>query len=375
MNHPKPVLRSMRSRLLASYLGLSAVAVAVLFVTVRITAPSFFDRHIGSMSFMHGPGGAEMTTEAARIDDALARSLNEGFLVAAAVALPLAIIASVVVARQVSRPLRSLASASHRIADGDYSQRVAVEGPTELVELGQSFNAMAAALENVERRRIALIGDVAHELRTPVTVLRGYVEGLADGVFPASEETWTKLDAETAHLSRLVEELQELSRAEAGQLLLTAAPVNPSDIVKTAVERLRVPFADKGLRLEMVAPDGLPAVLADPERLVQVLSSLLGNALRYTPAPGNVLIAASHEGGNVAFAVSDSGIGLLAADLPRVFERFYRVDPSRARTSGGSGVGLTIARALATAMGGTLRAESAGPGNGSTFTLELATAK
>ena len=375
MNQPNRFLGSMRSRLLVSYLGLSIVAVVVLFVTVRITSPSFFDHHIGKMSLMHGPGGAEMTTQAAQIDDAQSRSINEGFLVAAVVVLPLAVIASVLVARQLSRPLRSLASASHHIADGDYSQRVAVNGPIELVEVGNSFNAMADALENVERRRIALIGDVAHELRTPVTVLRGYVEGLADGVFPASPETWKKLDEETMRLSRLVEELQELSRAEAGQLRVTVTAVKPADIVTTAAERLRVPFADKGLRLDVVLPGGLPAVVADPERLVQVLSGLLGNALRYTPAPGAVVITASDVNGGVAFAVRDSGIGLDAADLPQVFERFYRVDRSRARTSGGSGVGLTIARALATAMGGTLRAESDGLGKGSTFTLVLPTAK
>lgn len=375
MNGQKRFLGSMRSRLLASYLGLSTVAIAVLFVTVRITAPNFFDHHIGTMSFMHGPAGTGMTTEGARIDDALARSLNEGFLVAAGVGLPLAVVASVIIARQVSRPMRSLASASHSIAAGDYSQRVEVDGPTELVELGESFNSMAAALEGVERRRIALIGDVAHELRTPVTVLRGYVEGLADGVFPASAATWAKLAEETTRLSRLVEELQELSRAEAGQLLVTVTAVNPADIVETVADRFKLPFTDKGLRLDVVAPDGLPAVLADPERLVQVLSSLLDNALRYTPSPGSVAIAVSQEDGRVAFAVRDSGVGLDAADLPQVFERFYRVDRSRARTSGGSGVGLTIARALATAMGGTLWAESAGQGMGSTFTLVLPAAK
>ena len=184
-----------------------------------------------------------------------------------------------------------------------------------------------------------------------------------------------KLDEETMRLSRLVEELQELSRAEAGQLRVGVSAVKPADVVTTAAERLRGPFTDKGLRLDVVLPDGLPAVLADPERLVQVLSSLLGNALRYTPAPGAVVISASDVDGGVVFAVRDSGIGLDAADLPRVFERFYRVDRSRARTSGGSGVGLTIARALATAMGGTLRAESDGLGKGSTFTLVLPTAK
>lgn len=375
MNERKRFLGSMRSRLLVSYLGVCIVAIGILFVTVRVTAPSFFDHHIGDMVLMHGPGGAEMTAEGAQIDDALTRSLNEGFLVAAGVALPLAVIASVLVARQVSRPVRSLASASHRIADGDYAQRVAVDGPIELEELGASFNAMAAALESVEQRRIALIGDVAHELRTPVAILRGYVEGLTDGVFPASAETWAKLDEETMRLSRLVEELQELSRAEAGELSVSGSRVDPGDAVKAAGQRFAAVFADKGLQLEVVAPVHLPPVLADPERLVQLLSSLLDNALRYTPAPGKVTIAARREDGGVAFSVRDSGIGIDSGDLPHVFERFYRADRSRARGSGGSGVGLTIARALATAMGGRLSAESAGAGRGSTFTLVLPTAK
>jgi histidine kinase len=357
--------------LLVSYLGLSTVAVVVLFVTARITAPSFFDHHIGNMIFMHGPGGSEMTAEAAQLDDALARSLNEGFLVAMAVALPLGVIASVLVARQLSRPVRSLASASRRIAAGEYAQRVPVEGPLELEDLARSFNSMAGALEGAEQRRIELIGDVAHELRTPVTVLQGYVEALADGVFPASAETWTKLAAETARLSRLAEELQDLSRAQAGQLGVSISSVNVGDAVRTAAGRLDPAFAEKGLRLEVLAPPGLANVLADSERLIQVLSSLLSNALRYTPAPGTVSVTARRLGDGVAISVHDTGIGIEAEHLPHVFERFYRVDRSRSRASGGTGVGLTIARALVTAMGGTLQAESPGAGAGSTFTLVL----
>ncbi|MGE0600675.1 MAG: sensor histidine kinase [Dehalococcoidia bacterium] len=375
MNRRNRLLGSMRARLMVSHLGLCIVAIAVLFVTVRLTAPSFFDAHIGPMPFMRGTNGTPMAAEAAELDAALTRSLNEGFLVAAAVALPLGVVASLLIARQVSRPVRSLASASRRIADGDYAQRVAADGPGELAELGASFNTMAAALESVEQRRVALIGDIAHELRTPVTVLRGYVEGLADGVFPASTDTWEKLDAETARLSRLVEELQELSRAEAGQLAVSAELVDPGRGLRNAAERFTPAFEEKGLRLEVVAPDGLPAVLADPERLVQLLSSLIDNALKYTPAPGTVTIAARREDRGVAFSVRDSGTGIPPEHLPHVFERFYRIDRSRSRGTGGSGVGLTIARALATAMGGTLRAESPGVGQGSTFTLVLPTVK
>jgi signal transduction histidine kinase len=361
----------MRARLLASHIAVSIIAIAVLFVTVRATAPSFFDHHIGNMAMLHGPGGAEMTAEAAQIDDALTRSLNEGFLVAAGVALPLSVIVSVLVARQLSRPVRSLASASRRIAAGEYGQQVPVAGPQELEELARSFNSMAGALEGAERRRIELIGDVAHELRTPVTVLQGYVEALADGVFPASPETWAKLTAETTRLGRLAEELQDLSRAQAGQLAVSVTAVSVGDAIRSAAGRLQQAFAEKGLVLEILFAPGLANVLADSERLVQVLSSLLSNALRYTPAPGTVSIAARRLGDGVEIAVRDTGIGIDAEHLPHIFERFYRVDRSRARSSGGTGVGLTIASALVAAMGGTLRAESPGAGAGSTFTLVL----
>ena len=323
---------------------------------------------------MQGPGGM-MTQEAAGLDSALTRSLSEGFLIATAVALPLGLIASFLVAQQIAAPVKRLADASRRIAAGEYAERVPAGGPTEIDELASSFNAMAEALERVEQRRMELIGDVAHELRTPVTVIHGYIEGLADGVFPASAETWTRLGEETARLIRLVEELQELSRAEAGQFTLTLARVDPSEAVRAAAARLEPAFATERLALQVEAPVGLPSVDADLDRLVQILSNLLTNALKYTPAPGTVRIAASREGNGVAFSVRDSGIGIATEQLPHVFERVYRVDRSRARSSGGSGVGLTIAKAIAEAMSGTLAAESAGPGQGSTFTLWLPLSK
>lgn len=365
------LFRSMRSRLLASHLAVCVIAIVVLFVTVRLTAPSFFEAHFRGMAGMHGVGATPIASEASDADAALRRSLNEGFLVAAAIALPLGILASVLIARQISRPVSALAHASRLIAAGDYSQRVAADGPGELSELGGSFNSMAAALESVEQRRVALIGDVAHELRTPVTVLRGYVEGLADGVFPASDETWTKLSEETTRLGNLVEQLQGLSRAETGQLEVSTTRIDPSEVARAAAGRFRSAFAEKGVVLDVVAPDGQPAVLSDPERVVQVISILLDNALRYTSQPGAVTLTVTRENAAVAMKVRDTGIGISAEHLPHVFERFYRVDRSRARASGGSGVGLTIARALATAMGATLRAESPGTEKGSTFTLVL----
>ncbi len=366
---------SMRTRLLISYLAVCVAGIAVLFITVRLTAPSFFDHHVAGMGAMFGPGGNMMSEQGINLDNAVTRSLNEGFLVAILIALPLGIIASFFVAGEIARPLKRLASASQRIAQGQYDQRVPVGAPGELGELAASFNAMASALEQTEQRRMDLIGDVAHELRTPVTVLGGYIEGLADGVFAPSPETWGKLKEETSRLSRLVEDLQELSRAEAGQLTFALASVPPDAAINAAVARLAPELLPEGLALQTEVPSDLPPVQADPDRLDQVLTNLLTNAVRYTPPPGTVTLSARRQGEKVAFSVRDTGIGIASSDLPNIFERFYRADRSRSRSSGGSGVGLTIAKVLAEAMGGSLSASSEGSGKGSTFTLLLPAAR
>jgi len=234
---------------------------------------------------------------------------------------------------------------------------------------------MAASLEHAERRRLELIGDVAHELRTPIATLEGYLEGLLDGVVEPSERTWARLHAEAGRLRRLVEDLQELSRAEAHQLSVVVKPVAPQAIVQAAVDRLAADFAAKGLALNVSLAEALPEVQADPDRAVQVLTNLLTNALRYTPAPGRVDVQVSPAGQAVRFSVRDTGIGIAPEHLPHLFERFYRVDKSRSRSLGGTGIGLTIARALVKAMGGRIWAESPGPGQGSTFSFELPAAR
>ena len=369
---------SLRTRLLISYLAVCGIGVAVLFVTVELTAPSFFQQrieHMGSGAGQGGQGQARRLEEAAALDDAMSRSLRQGLAIAAAAAIAVGILAGVLLSRQVGKPARRLADASTRIARGEYDERVVPEGPPEFVELASSFNAMAASLAGVEQRRRELIGDVAHELRTPITVISGYVEGLADGVFPATSETWTKLAEETGRLGRLTEELGELSRAESGRLALGLAAIEPARAMDSAVAGLRPQFAAGGLTLTVDARAGLPPVRADFDRLVQVLTNLLVNALKYTPPPGEVFATARAVDGTVAFAVRDTGVGIEAEHLAHVFERFYRVDRSRSRGSGGSGIGLTIAKALAEAMGGTLRAESGGAGQGSTFTLVLPVAR
>ncbi len=184
-------------------------------------------------------------------------------------------------------------------------------------------------------------------------------------------QTWAMLHTEAGRLRRLVDDLQELSRAEARQIPLSLQPVAPQRLVQDALEPLEGQFAEKGLELEVHVPEDLPLVMADPTRAVQILTNLLVNALRYTPTPGKVELAVSREEDTVAFRVTDTGVGLTQEQLAHIFERFYRVDKSRARAFGGSGIGLTIAQSLAQAMRGGIRVESAGLGRGSSFTLTL----
>ena len=224
------------------------------------------------------------------------------------------------------------------------------------------------------RRR--LIGDVSHELRTPLTAIKGSMEGLMDGVLPATQETYQQIHAEADRLNRLVDDLQELSRVEAHAYELDIRPVDVSALVQTVTKRLAPQAESKRISLDLdLAPD-LPRVLADEDRAVQVLTNLTGNALQYTPEDGRMTIAAERMNNEVQISVRDTGIGIPPEHLPHIFDRFYRADKSRSRRAGGgSGIGLTIARALVEAHGGRIWVESAGEGQGSTFTFTLPIAK
>jgi histidine kinase len=397
------------TKLFLSYLLIVLVGVVTLFVAVSLFAPSFFSASMqammqgGGMGGMMGNGGNNtqpVTTTADALDAAFRTAVMQALLLAAVLATLAAIGLSLFVSRQIAEPVRRLAAATRRIGAGRYAERVAVplaDSGDELGELAASFNAMAASLEDTERHRLELVGDVAHELRTPIATLQGYLEGLLDGVVTPSPDTWAKLHTEAGRLRRLVDDLQELSRAEARQIAIHPTAVAPESIVEAAVDRVGPQFAEKGLALTVVVPSGagaasaatvsstrtvtstpgtastLPLVLADADRAVQVLSNLLTNALRYTPVGGEVKVSATaaRKGQSVAFQVSDTGIGIAPDALPHVFDRFYRVEKSRSRTLGGSGIGLTIAKALVEAMGGQITAESAGLGQGSVFTFAL----
>jgi histidine kinase len=273
--------------------------------------------------------------------------------------------------------VQDMMRASQHIAAGHYEERVEVPGNLErneldeLARLALSFNQMAAQLENTEDMRRRLIGDVAHELRTPLTTIKGTAEGLIDGVLAPGPEVFHQIVREADRLQRLVHDLQELSRVEAGAYELHLKPITVEHLIESTVRRLKRQFDEKDVDLQFSLPLDLPLVLADEDRVMQILLNLVGNALQYTPSGGRVTIAARTLGQQVAIAVRDTGIGITVEHLPHLFARFYRVDKSRSRAGGGSGIGLTIAHHLAESHGGSILAESPGPGQGSTFTFTL----
>jgi histidine kinase len=299
-------------------------------------------------------------------------SFNEALRYATLAATVAAILLSFLFSRQVILPVQAMSKATQRIADGRYDERVQVSGDDELAQLAARFNQMAVKLNDVEAMRRRLIGDVSHELRTPLTAIKGSMEGLMDGILPADEETFQQIHAEADRLNRLVDDLQELSRVEARALDLDVRAVDVSSIVQTVIKRLAAKAQIKRIALDFdLAPD-LPPVRADEDRAVQILTNLTGNALQYTSEGGKVIISAKRVNDEIQISVRDTGIGIPPEHLSHIFDRFYRVDKSRSRqTGGGSGIGLTIARALVGVHSGRIWAESAGGNKGSVFTFTL----
>ena len=370
--------RRLGAKLFISYLIVIIVGVVVLATAAELVIPSAFDRHLAAMADMMRGSPMMMNMN---LFSSFRAAVTEALTVAALAALLAAIVVSVFVSRQVVAPVQAMMNASQRIAEGHYEERVKVAGDLEkgeqdeLAQLAISFNQMAARLQQTEAMRRQLIGDVSHELRTPLTAIKGSMEGLIDGVLPVTEQTFQEIYQEADRLQRLVNDLQELSRVEAGAYELSLRPVEVSKLVEVAVSRLERQFEDKGVYWETRISPGSPEVIVDEDRIGQVLLNLVGNALQYTPSGGKVTISVDHHNGEVQIAVSDTGIGIPPEHLPHLFTRFYRVDKSRSRAGGGSGIGLTIAKHLVEAHGGRIWVHSQGARKGSTFTISLPVAK
>jgi len=302
-------------------------------------------------------------------------TFTEALLIAVVAASLVALVVSFVFSRSILSPVYVMMTASQRIAEGRYDERVQLQGTDELNQLAGSFNKMAEQLEQVENMRRRLLGDVAHELRTPLTAIKGSAEALMDGILPASDETYQQIHAEAERLSRLVDDLQELSRVESRAIQLDLRAVDATVLIQTIAKRLQYQYDEKRINLTLNLPADPIHVLADEGRAIQVLTNLAGNALQYTPENGSVTISVKKEKDEAQFSVYDTGAGIPAEHLAHIFDRFYRVDKSRSRAHGGSGIGLTIARHLVESHGGRIWVESAGKNKGSVFSFTLPLAK
>lgn len=356
---------SLAAKLIVAQLLVILAGSATLALVAFLVAPALFHSHVRE--------ALGVVPDA--VNDHLDRAFADAIIVALGIAITAAALTAVAVssflALRMLRPIRAMAEGSGRIAAGHYETRVPETGEDELGVLGRAFNDMATSLQTAERRRRELVSDVAHEFRTPLATVEGYAEAMSDGTLPRSDDNLSVITQETRRMARLLEDLSKVSLAEEGQLDLRLTTVEPRVLVEQAVQAASLAYMDKGVTLDaQKGPESAP-VLVDVDRMAEVLGNLLANALRHTPPTGRVEVGAERRGDRLVISVSDSGEGIAGNDLERVFERFYRIDPARARASGGSGIGLTIARAIVAAHGGSMWAESGGRGRGARFSLAL----
>ena len=383
-------MKSLRMRLLQSNVLLVLLTMVLFVITITLITPRVHDHMMAderrrqlpseNTSLELKPGlnhgaigqiGIIGPDTLAQAEMLYRNAVWRSIWISIALALALALLTSFSFAKALASPLQQLTLASRRIAGGDFTPISVNDDAVELQELASQFNLMASALKDAEQRRAALIGDVAHELRTPLTSIQGYAEGILDGVVAPDAKNITIIRDEAHRMHRLVDDLQALSRADAGTLTLYHAPADLCEIVQRAISVLEGATKERALSLEFTHTHASLPVRCDADRINQVLLNLLTNAIRASATGGRIVVSASHDASSMWCTVQDFGEGIEAQHLPHIFERFYRVDPSRTRATGGAGVGLTIARAIIVAHGGTLTAFSAGPGTGATFRFSL----
>jgi len=351
--------------LLAPSLVLVAGA-ATTWIVAAVVGPPLFREHL------HRAGVPAMSSEQMHAEQAYTYSTAISIGVALAVSALAALVVTWYFSRRVQRSVAEVASAAAAVADGRYDSRVsAPQLGDDFDALAEAFNQMADRLESVETTRRRLFGDLAHEIRTPVSVLEAYVEAVEDGVKTLDRETMTLLRDQTHRLVRFSDDIAALAQAEESRVSIAPTSVAVNALVETAVTTATDRFEAKGVTLATRIDGDLPALWADSHRLGQVLANLLDNALRHTATGGRVDVAASTNSGEIVLTVTDSGDGIPAEHLPHVFERFYRADAARDREHGGAGIGLAIAKALVEAHHGHITASSQGPGTGTSFTITL----
>lgn len=360
-------MRRLVNRMVLTHVLVAALAGLATVTVVRMVALERWDVATGQG---RGPGraghGAGAGFRAQFLD-----SIDQAVLVGVAVGLVAALVLGLLAARALARPVGRLGQATRELARGNYATPVPVPSTVELADLARDVATLGTTLQETEARRMRLLGEVAHEMRTPLTVIDGYVEAMIDGVVPPEPAELARLGQETRRLRRLSDDLSRLSRAEEGRVDLRLREADLAQTVRAAAERLGPQAEDAGVEL-LVRGEGVP-VRHDPERVAQVVTNLVGNALRATPAGGRITVSTTRAPGEGVVTVADTGVGLAGPDLERIFERFYRVPaPGRERAAGdGSGIGLTVARGIVRAHGGDVTAASPGPGEGAVITARF----
>lgn len=353
------------TRLLVSQTLVLVAMALTSWLVASVVGPGIFHDHLERAGVAHG------SSETDHVKQAFASAMLLALLVALLTATLLALGATWYFSRRVQRSISRVVDSAASVAAGDYSARIPSPGlGGEFDELADAFNSLAERLEAVESTRRRMLADLAHEMRTPLATLEAHLEALEDGVREPDANTFSVLRSSTERLGRLAQDMSAVSRAEEGSLDIHLEQSSPRPLVRAAADAARERYADKGVHLREEVTTDAP-VLVDPTRMGQVLGNLLDNALRHTPAGGTVTVSCHLRSGWVELEVADTGEGIEAEHLTHVFDRFYRADPSRNRSQGGSGIGLTITKVLVEAQGGGIYAHSDGPGLGATFTVRL----
>ena len=352
------------ARLLVSQALVLLAGALTTWLVASLVGPTIFTNHLREA------GDDHTTEETSHLQEAFASALLVSISLALLAAVLAALGASWYLSRRVQRSIDSVAEAASQIATGHYGARVSEPGlGEEFTALARSYNRLAEKLETTEATRRAMLGDLAHEMRTPLATIDAHLEAVEDGIRTLDEQTLGVVRGSTARLRRLAEDMAALSRAEEGRNL-TPALTHAATLAVTAVETARDRFVAAGVHLDADLTDA-GRVRVDADRMGQVLGNLLDNALRHTPAGGTVMLTCRRIDDWVEYRVADTGDGVAAEHLPHLFDRFYRADTSRDRRRGGSGIGLAIAKALVEAHGGGISVTSAGVGHGTTFTVRL----
>ena len=358
----------LRGRLFLSHSVVMIVGITTLLAVGKFYSPRLFIEHLQALEYRGEVLFAVRRSLVSGFESAWNRGAFWSMMFGGGAAVGL----SYLVSKRIMQPLLQMQRITTKFAAGELTARMPESEIPELDRFSQSFNRMAIALEGVEQRRRDLVSDLTHELRTPLTIVEGYLEGLTDGTIEATPEIYQRLSRETGRLKRLVNDLQELSKAEAGYLPINAKKFDIRPLLSQLVLRFSDQLIDSEVSIKLEASFDLPRASADPERIEQILVNLIGNALRHTEI-GVVEIQACQQKGMILISVVDTGVGIAPEDLPHVFERFWRSDRSRNRRSGGTGIGLAISKKLVELQNGVISVESkVGKGSRFSFTVPIA---